>query len=651
MVGRVFERGAVTELSPEAERGSLGGRLLSLTRRQVIRPDAPGLDGDDAFRFRHVLIRDAAYEALTKAERADLHERFARWLERVTGAGSIEYAEIHAYHLAQAAEYLLDLGDSTAPALAGRAARALISAADAAEQVHAYGGVVRHCERALELEQRTTATGMEAAIDRVAVLRRTADASFLGGDAVTARKHGATAMGLAQAAGDVTSQCLIQAALAAYAWDDGDESTAIDHAAEAERLLAHGVPSEVRAKILASNGRFYMLQARYAEAIPMCREAIAIAAESGTASPAAASALITLATCLDQVDQPEDAERTFGEGRRMAEEATDGFNLMRYFNNFYGMIMGRGRIGEGEALLREGVEVMGRYGLDQSFGISLSLKLVGFLHWHGRPEDALQLARRAADYRLLGADAIDARLDIGIAYLDLGRLEDARTAISAARDAALRHQPADPTAPSDFLALIEVHAAMVELWLSRLLAAADGFELARRYWPTHKRVDRVRSHMLIVRVAADLAAAARERSDRVAEAAAIELAREAAIEASSEAQNAKSATDERWFWQGDLWLLHVAPELSRAEARHDPAGWKAVADMAMMYRFPHGECYARWRQAQDMITSGSPIGEVEPIIARGLEVGFACVPAQRELSALATAHGFEIEAMVEATGA
>ena len=108
VVGRVFERGAVTGLSPEADRGTLGGRLLSLTRRQVIRPDAPGLDGDDAFRFRHVLIRDAAYEALTKAERADLHERFARWLERVTGKGSTEYAEIYAFHLAQAVEYRLE---------------------------------------------------------------------------------------------------------------------------------------------------------------------------------------------------------------------------------------------------------------------------------------------------------------------------------------------------------------------------------------------------------------------------------------------------------------------------------------------------------------------------------------------------------------
>ena len=83
VVGRVFERGAVATLSPVAERDTLSGRLLALTRKQLILPDGNGLDGDDAFRFRHVLIRDAAYDRLSKTERAELHERFAVWLEQV----------------------------------------------------------------------------------------------------------------------------------------------------------------------------------------------------------------------------------------------------------------------------------------------------------------------------------------------------------------------------------------------------------------------------------------------------------------------------------------------------------------------------------------------------------------------------------------
>ena len=53
-----------------------------------MRPDKGTLPGDDAFRFRHILIRDAAYEALSKAARAELHERFADWLEHVRRSSS-----------------------------------------------------------------------------------------------------------------------------------------------------------------------------------------------------------------------------------------------------------------------------------------------------------------------------------------------------------------------------------------------------------------------------------------------------------------------------------------------------------------------------------------------------------------------------------
>ena len=56
-------------------------RLAALVRKELIRPDRPQLVGEDGFRFRHILIRDAAYDALPKATRADLHQRFATWLE------------------------------------------------------------------------------------------------------------------------------------------------------------------------------------------------------------------------------------------------------------------------------------------------------------------------------------------------------------------------------------------------------------------------------------------------------------------------------------------------------------------------------------------------------------------------------------------
>jgi tetratricopeptide (TPR) repeat protein len=108
--GKVFHRGAVSELSPDPIRPRVGIHLMTLLRRELIRPDRATFAGEDAFRFRHILIRDAAYEALPKHDRAHLHRRFASWLERAAGDRAVEYEEIIAYHLEQAFRYRKELG-------------------------------------------------------------------------------------------------------------------------------------------------------------------------------------------------------------------------------------------------------------------------------------------------------------------------------------------------------------------------------------------------------------------------------------------------------------------------------------------------------------------------------------------------------------
>ncbi len=134
VVGRIFQRSAVIDLSPDPERYSVEARLVGLVRREVIRPDTAGLDGDDAFRFRHLLVRDAAYDGLPKSERAALHARFADWVVRTKGERLPEYEEVVGYHLEQAHAYRRELGeDEVALAeLAGRAADHLAAAADRA---------------------------------------------------------------------------------------------------------------------------------------------------------------------------------------------------------------------------------------------------------------------------------------------------------------------------------------------------------------------------------------------------------------------------------------------------------------------------------------------------------------------------------------
>jgi class 3 adenylate cyclase/tetratricopeptide (TPR) repeat protein len=121
--GKVFHRGSVAELSSAAARAAVPTRLMTLVRKELIRPDRAAFVGEDAFRFRHLLIRDAAYEALPKEPRAELHERFAVWLEQKAGDRVTEYEEILAYHLEQAFRYRKELGplDTRSRELATRA--------------------------------------------------------------------------------------------------------------------------------------------------------------------------------------------------------------------------------------------------------------------------------------------------------------------------------------------------------------------------------------------------------------------------------------------------------------------------------------------------------------------------------------------------
>ena len=102
VVGKVFWWGAVEELSPDRRSTEIGSRLQDLVRKGMVRPDTSAIAGHDAFRFRHILIRDAAYESLPRAVRAELHERLAGWIERTVGERIDEYEEIVGYHLEQA---------------------------------------------------------------------------------------------------------------------------------------------------------------------------------------------------------------------------------------------------------------------------------------------------------------------------------------------------------------------------------------------------------------------------------------------------------------------------------------------------------------------------------------------------------------------
>jgi predicted ATPase/class 3 adenylate cyclase/DNA-binding winged helix-turn-helix (wHTH) protein len=151
--GAVFHRGALDDLAPDSLVPIAERSLTSLVRRDLIRPDQAIVGGEEAFRFRHILIRDAAYRSLPKGLRAELHERYAAWAVGTVGSRLGEFEEIVGYHLEQACRLLGELGalDSDAEALAVRGAEHLESAGHRAAARSDHTGAVSLLERAAAL--------------------------------------------------------------------------------------------------------------------------------------------------------------------------------------------------------------------------------------------------------------------------------------------------------------------------------------------------------------------------------------------------------------------------------------------------------------------------------------------------------------------
>ncbi len=123
VAGRIFWLGAVAALS---EGGGAGVRdaIGRLRVKEIVIPREPSaFSGELEFAFRHVLIRDVAYESLPKLRRASKHVEVARWAEERTGHRARELAEVVGAHYLQAVEYRDELGepaDHELEAAAGR---------------------------------------------------------------------------------------------------------------------------------------------------------------------------------------------------------------------------------------------------------------------------------------------------------------------------------------------------------------------------------------------------------------------------------------------------------------------------------------------------------------------------------------------------
>jgi len=157
VIGLEFTTADAELLADAGSRADVGSLLMALTRRDFVRRVRSSRG--DTWAFKHILVRDAAYDGLAKSVRAELHERFADGLavsDEADGGG--EQAGFVAHHLEQAARYRRELAvrGPQVDALVDRAVEALTVAADQARDRARFEDHAAYLERALRLEPATS---------------------------------------------------------------------------------------------------------------------------------------------------------------------------------------------------------------------------------------------------------------------------------------------------------------------------------------------------------------------------------------------------------------------------------------------------------------------------------------------------------------
>ena len=148
VIGRTFEPRAIPAVDPSLSELDTGQGVDDLVERELVRL---GLRGEAT--FRHILIREVAYNTLPRAERARIHGTAGRWFatEAVARGRVEELAELVAFHLREAVTIGSLTGDPMPDDLAALAVEWLRKAAEAAAAGAAAVEAARHLNAAIEL--------------------------------------------------------------------------------------------------------------------------------------------------------------------------------------------------------------------------------------------------------------------------------------------------------------------------------------------------------------------------------------------------------------------------------------------------------------------------------------------------------------------
>ncbi len=460
VIGRVFWRGALAHVSSDVD--DVDEVLEALLLRDfLLRETRSSIGGEEAFRFKHILIREIAYSGLTKLARAELHEEFAAWLH---GRGVDELVEIRAYHLDHATVLRTEL-DGVAPEELVREAASALEAAGTRALAREANRSGRHLlQRAVELEptleRRYHAARAAWRLDDIPAVavemeRVRAEARQEGNRRLEGRAL--IALGEVTAFRDSDSprsRQIIEEGLALLEADDfigrfdalrqlstlarwvGDRPASRRHAQQAlEAARAAGRKDLVSwaANVLASS---YLWELDLDRAEELAGEARRLADESG-GIVTRGQALHTLANAADVRGDPDRAIDLYEASVALFAEAGAVLDHARSLNHLAELVMNQGDDERAEQLAREAVRMLTPLG-DRGYLCESQRVLAEVLVRQGQFEEAERYALEAI--RTVGpqdASSIPTtRTTLGLVRAAQGRDEEAEALLREAVDRA-----------------------------------------------------------------------------------------------------------------------------------------------------------------------------------------------------------------------
>jgi DNA-binding CsgD family transcriptional regulator len=532
-------------------------------------------DAEGRYGFRHALLREVVADDLLPGERAELHLAVARALE-AKAEGLPDHGGAHL--AAGIAHHYLASGDQP------KALAASVRAAEASEQVHAYGEAAALYSRALELWQRVTDPEQLAGRDHVALLTAAAWA--------TSKEHEPG-----------RSETLLRAALAEIDQQADPFRTAVlldriaheqfhlarpREAAETRRRaleLLPPEPSKARAGVLASHAKELMLESRFRESVEAAEAAIQIAEAVGD-SVSRIKALDGMGFSLFSLGRAAEGETALRSALSLALDGGFVNTALTAYVNLGDALAAAGRLPEARTIADTAVALAREHGMRPRWPILLRAELAFEAGDWAMAEAELPPPGRPA----MGTTYVNEALRWIELALGRGDHERARQMLDQADDITSDSREPQWIGPLGSLrAELERRGGDLEAARAAIDDALDRLEFC-----SEDVLQMARVSATGVRVEADAAVRARDLGDDPAGAIANAEMLLSRVEACADGDRPVEAA----------FLASARAELARAEGRDDPELWAAATAGWDGLGRPYRAAQARRRRAEAQLASG-----------------------------------------------